>query len=374
MNHQDSCDPGNHSDVTEERYETKSPELSRAADTLDSYNREMKQEPADARVSEEPQISKSLPSATDADKGSLEDEKYGSGIIAGESSASEFSFPMSEKSDQDFSRKQHEASAHGYQQSHPMVSTIAQTPANISSPYVGKSMPLSASPRSSSSLELAVVPRETSNSLGSVLEALQRAKLSLNQKLGNSPQIAGGTSGNVIKPSNPETNKMDSFQIPFGTPGLFRLPTDNQFEATTRANPGIAIQPSFANYPPEIAPGRFLSEPFLESRSAYSGDPFFTVPYRPFTPETRPGVPPQRSLSQPRLTEGSPNRMNHLDPYANPVLPPVQDSYPFLPDVTLRLPLNEEGASRTSPSSERGLPPVMRLSSYDGRAGPNMYR
>ncbi|KAI3458877.1 hypothetical protein Pfo_015540 [Paulownia fortunei] len=368
---QDSCDPGNHSDVTEERYEMKSPELSCAAGTLNSENREMKQEAVDASLSEEPQTSKSLPSLTDADKGSLQDEKCSSGMIACESS-----FPLSkEKSDQEFSGEQHEASAHRCQQCQPMVFAMTPPSANISS-SVGKSMPLHASPGSSSSLELAVVPRENSNNLRSVLEALQRAKLSLNQKLSSLPLVAEGTSGSVIKPSNLETNKVDSFQIPVGSPGLFRLPTDNQFEATARANPGTDAQPRFANFPPEIAPSRFFSEHFVESRSAFSGDLFLTAPSRPFTPEIRPGVPPPRSLSQPRLSEGpsSSNRMNHLDPYTNPVLPSVKDSYPFLPDVTLRLPLNEEGASRTFPSSERGLPPVMRMSLYNERVRPNMYR
>ncbi|KAL8050536.1 hypothetical protein ABFX02_06G087500 [Erythranthe guttata] len=305
---QDSCDPGNHSDVTEELYEMKPPKQSFASETVCTDNQETKQEP---------QISKSLPPVTyDNHKVNSQEQK-----LVGESSATEFSFPTSkEKSDNDSSEKQHEASA---LRTHP-------------------SLQLS----SSSSRELSIMPRETSNNLGSVLEALQRAKLSLNQKLNNLPPSAGGaTSSSAVKPSNLETDKVDSWRIPISSPGLFRLPIDYQFEAN---NP-----------------------------RALSGDSFLThVTNRPFiTPEI------QRSFGQPRLSESPPIMLMHnLDPYVNRVLrSSAEDSYPFFPDVTssLRPPLNEQAgeSSRTSPSSERGLPPVMRLSSsYDPRVGPNMYR
>lgn len=360
VNHQDSGDPGNHSDVTEELYEMKPSELPFATQTLGS-NQETKQEPSDARFSEEPQISMSLPSPTDGNDRSLQEEKHSSSIIASESSAADFSFPISkEKSDQDFPLKQDESSSHRCHQ------CLTNPSAQISSSHVGKNIPLFASPVSSSSLELAVVPRETSSNLASVLEALQRAKLSLNQKLNS----------NVFKPSNPETDKVDTFQFPINSPGLFRLPTDYQFEATARANLHTDARPSFANFPHEIAPSAFLSEPFAASRSALSAELFNTVPSRPpLTPEIRRGIlPPQRSISQPRLSEGQ--HMDHLDPYMNHVLPSIKDHYPFLPDVALRLSLNEEGASRTFSGSERGLPPVMRLSSSpnDERVRPNMHR
>ncbi|KAL8538783.1 hypothetical protein ACS0TY_000699 [Phlomoides rotata] len=352
---QDSFDPGNHSDITEERFETKSPEPPCAPGATDSDNQETKQDSTNARFGEEPGTSKSSPAVTDAEKQNMPDEKY-----SREYSASEFSFPVSEKSNQEFSRKHHEASTRRSQQYPPMVSTISHTPSNISS-------------GSPSSFELAVVPQETSNSLGSVLQALQQAKLSLHGKLGNSPQVEGGSSINAVNPSNTETNHVSSYPIPSGIPGLFRLPTDYPVEATTRAYQGNGVQQSFANYPSEIAPGRFLSESFVESRSALYGDPFHSVPNRPLAPETRLGYSPQRSLflSQPRLSEALSDRMNHFDAYRNPVPPQLTDSYPFLPDVARHLSLNEESYSR---SSERGLPPVMRLSSYDGRAGPNTYR
>lgn len=349
---QDSGDPGNYSDVTEERYETKSPGPSCVAGTLDSDDQEVKQEPADAHASEEPETSQVLPSVADADKGNLQDEKCSTGIVAPESSASDFSFPKSLKSLEDFSGRADETSRHRSQQYQPMVGEIEQTPPQMS-PYEGKSTPLS---EGSSFFELAVVPQESSNNLGSVLEALQRAKISLSEKLRSSPQVP---SGNVAGPSNTQTIKVDGFQLPFGTPGLFRLPTDYQFESSTRVVPGIDARPSFANFAHEFAADRFLTEPFLEPRS----DPFRSVPSRILTPEMRSVVPPQRSHSQPRLGGST---TGHLDPYSNPAASPLEDSYPFLPDITLHIPS----------SSEKGLPPALRLSSssYDGQAGPNIYR
>ncbi|KAG6414848.1 hypothetical protein SASPL_122222 [Salvia splendens] len=352
---QDSCDPGIYSDVTEERYETKSPELPGAAATLDSDNQEVKQQAADASVSEPPQNSKGSTPAADDEKGSLRDDKHSTGIAAPESSASEFSFPKTEKRLEDFSgRAANEASRH---RSRQYMST-EQVPEKTFQPFAGKSVLSGAS----SSFDLAVVPPETSTSLGSVLEALQRAKLSLNEKLSSSHQVAERTSGSVIQPPNPYTNTMNGFQIPFATPGLFRLPTDYQFEPTAGVNPGIGLQPIFANF----------TEQYVEPRSDVSRDLFHIAPSRSLTPEIRStAAPPHRFLSQPRLGGGDPSpstSTNHLDPHA----PRPQELYPFFPYSNNSS--NKEEISRTSLNSEKGLPPFMRLSPYDGHPGPSMYR
>ncbi|KAG6436364.1 hypothetical protein SASPL_101261 [Salvia splendens] len=370
---QDSCDPGNYSDMTEELYEAKSLEQSGAAGKLDSDNQEVKEQPANAHAGELPQISKVSPPAADDNKGSLRDQKYSTSIAAPESLASEFSFPKSEKSLEDFAgRAADEASRHRPQQYVPTVSQIEHALRNTSPSYAGKSTLLS---RSSSSLELAVVPQETSSSLGSVLEALQRAKLSLSEKLSSSPQVAEGKSGNVVQPPNVYTNTMDGFQIPFGTSGPFRLPTDYEFDATASVNPGIGVRPSLTNIPYEYAADRFLTVPYVEPRSAVPGDLFHTASSRSLTPEMRSAAaPPHRFLSQPWLQGGDPSpstSTNHL----NPLVPPSQELYPFSPHISVpNIPSNEEEISRTLLSSERGLPPFMRLSSYDGHAGPSMYR
>ncbi|GER51226.1 epithelial-stromal interaction protein 1 [Striga asiatica] len=273
---QDSGDLGTHSDVTEERFEMKSPEPPSKPDS----------------VTKEPPIKPS------------------------ESSASEFSFPASkEKIDKrDFPSKKPEAPEHRLPQ-HPN--------------------------RISPQLELAVLPQgDPSNSLSSVLEALEKAKLSLNEKLNS----------NSAAPSPEKTpypmigHKFDkSFQIPFRTPELFRLPTDYQFEPSAR--------PSFSNYLPNNS--------FFDSKSAFYNDLFLTTPYRPFSQEmNRPGQSEGQQISLSNRT------INH-DLYTDP-------SYPFVPDFMLRVPMIEEGISRAFPSSpsESGF---MRISSYDQDFRPNMY-
>lgn len=359
---QESYDPGNHSDVTEERYEMEVPKLSQDPGTLDLDNEETNNMPTVAQIREEPPTSKNFPSPTDADHdGNMQDEKCNS---------SEFSFPTTkEKNDHEFLVKQDEAFEVRQQQHLPYSVTTRHPSPNISL-FKRRATP-SAVPGISSSLDVAVMPRDTSNNLGSVLEALQRAKLSLTQTIHHTP-FTGESSSNGITYINPRTFTSDSFKVPIISPGLFRLPTDIQFEATTLANPGVGVQASVPNHLPEIAPGMY--EPTVESRIAFSSGPFHTAPYRSSTPDFRPGAPPHRSFSQPRLDEGtsSLSRLSHHDPYTSATHPTVADTYPYLPDITLGVPLKDEGTSRAFSGSESGLPPLMRLSPYSDRFRPNM--
>ncbi|CAA2934929.1 Hypothetical predicted protein [Olea europaea subsp. europaea] len=398
----DSCDPGNHSDVTEEhneirtpkppytagatssgnyhsdvteeQNEIKAPELPYIAGATSSDHQGMKSQPVEAYFYEEPQASKSLlPSITDANEGNLRC----SGMISFESSATEFLHPISMgSSDQQFSGEHHDAPLHSSHQCLPGCTSIYPS-AKIPLSQAGNNMPMYVSSGSPLCPDLAVTPRETFTDLGSVLEKLQQAKLSLKQNLNSSPLVPGGTSGNIVKSSNPETNTLDKFKIPVAYPGLFRLPTDNEFEAINRSNrPGSGTQFGFTKISPEGAGERFSSNHFVESRSAFVGDQFLNVSPSSVT-EIRPGVSMQGSLSQSGLGGAGPSssdRLNYRNPHMDIVLPSSSnDFYPFLPDFTLRLP-SSEGISRTFPSSELGVPPVTRFSSYDDRYRPNMYR
>ncbi|XP_073297563.1 uncharacterized protein [Primulina huaijiensis] len=270
---QDSGDPGNHSDVTEERNDIKLPEVADATGMLCPNN----QETLGIRFSED-HAPKCLPSLTDAKKEILQDSS--------KSPESEVSILVSNE----------------------------------------KSKPLFISPSSTSSLNLTVVRQETSTNLGSVLEALQQAKSSLQEKLSSLSLVDGGTS-----------NTHDTFKVPTG----------------------------FHAFPHEVSGGKFFTRPYVDPRMALSNEIFSTAPSSTFT-ETSYRVPPQRSLSQPRpgIVPPSYNLTNHIGPYTNMVLPSVRNSYPFLPDFTLRLPLKEE-TMRTSSTSETGLPPVTHLRSYN---------
>ncbi|CAI9773039.1 unnamed protein product [Fraxinus pennsylvanica] len=352
-----------HSDVTEEQDEIKAPEPPYTAGATSSGNQEMKSEQVEAYVYQESQTSKSLPSITDANKGNLPDRRC-SGMISFDSSAPEFSHPMSMgSSDQQFSGNHHDAPLHSSHQCLPSCNS-SYSSAKIPLSHAGNSMPMYVSSGSPLCHDLAVMPQQTFTDLGSVLEKLQQAKLSLKQNLNSSPLVPGGTPGNIGKSSNPETNTLDKFKIPVAYPGLFRLPTDNEFEAINRSNrPGIGTEFGFPQISPESAGERFSSNPFVESRSAFVANQFLNVPPSSFT-EIRPRVSTQGSLSQPRLGGAGPpsfDGLNYRNPRMGMVLPSSSnDFYPFLPDFTLRLP-SSEGISRTFPRSELGVHPVNRF-------------
>ncbi|XP_075513497.1 uncharacterized protein LOC142548826 isoform X3 [Primulina tabacum] len=291
----DSGDPGNCSDVTEERNDIKLPEVADATGMLCPNN----QETVGICFSED-HAPKCLPSLTDAKKKILQDSS--------KSPESEVSILVSNE----------------------------------------KSTPLFISPSSTSSLNLTIARQETSTSLGSVLEALQQAKSSLQEKLSSLSLVDGGTS-----------NTHDTFKVPTGFHALLRLPNEDQYKATTIANhPDIGVPSIFSSFPHEVSGGKFFNRPYVDPRMALSNEVFSTAPSSTFT-ETSYRVPPQRSLSQPRpgIVPPSYNQTNHIGPYTNIVLPSVRNSYPFLPDFTPTM--------RTSSSSETLLPPVTHLRSYN---------
>ncbi|XP_073144938.1 uncharacterized protein [Henckelia pumila] len=335
---QDSRDPGNHSDVTEERDDIKLTKVSDATGTLCTNT----QETLGSLFSKDPQAPKCLSSLTDAKKGFLQD--------LSKSPESEIPILVTNgDNDPEISGLHYDTSVHMCHQYMPMSSNIASPSSKVSSHAE------TSTPSSSSSLNLTVGPQETSTNLGSVLEALQQAKSSLQEKLNSSSLVDRGT-----------LNTHDTFKIPTGSHALLRLPTEDQCKANTIANhPDIGVPSIFSSIPHEVSGGKFFTGPYVDPRMALSNEVFFTVPSSTLT-ETRYRLPPQRSLSQPRPVTVPPsyNQTNHIDPYTNMVLPSVNDSYPFLPNFTPRLPL-KEGTVRTSSSSETGLPPVTHLRSYN---------
>ncbi|XP_027364126.1 uncharacterized protein LOC113871301 isoform X2 [Abrus precatorius] len=83
----------------------------------------------------------------------------------------------------------------------------------------------------------ALVTREQSHQFNGVLESLKQARISLQQELNRLPLVEGGYTGKAITSSSAPVNKReDRFEIPVGCSGLFRLPTDFSNEATARFN------------------------------------------------------------------------------------------------------------------------------------------
>ncbi|XP_073033151.1 uncharacterized protein [Primulina eburnea] len=329
---QDSFDPNSHSDFTEEQEEMKLHGFSVAGGTLSSNKLEMKGKLLETHSGEELETHQSFLSPPDEKKGLFQDQGC-SHVITREP-------PMLESS-----RKDHEAP------SLPIYCTMTHSSTNISS-NAEKIFPPIVSASSSSSNKLPVVLQETSKDLGSVLEALQQAKSSLKQKIATSLPIAGGTS-----------NTLDTFRFPPSSPALFRLPTDYQATSTAK-HPVIDAKSSFANFSPEIYGDKLYPKPYIDPRNALSDVTLLTFPSSPST-ESWHGATPQQSLSYPRPSTGPPshNILYNTAPYTNTV-PPVRYSYPFLPDITLQLPLSD-GTSRSLSSSETSVPPVARFSSND---------
>ncbi|KAI3762198.1 hypothetical protein L1987_52622 [Smallanthus sonchifolius] len=120
------------------------------------------------------------------------------------------------------------------------------------------------------SIEPGLETPENPVQLGSVLEALQQAKLSLRQNFDRFPLLDNG-------PAVPSFRPGDKLPVPFSSAGLFRLPTDYEYEVKTTRAKSLTYDPrlSLTNYPTNDPLGRqFISSPFRESfsRSASSLD------------------------------------------------------------------------------------------------------
>lgn len=256
----DSFDPGTHSDVTEERDEIKAPALTPpppcSTDKLTS-----KSQVNDANFSEEPKTNtEPLPGQTNSDVNNetLDNQNHPSGL---EGTTRNFS-PTQVSSSQD------------------------------------KSLLYKGEQSSCKSYEPTLGTQEIPDKLGSILEALQQAKVSLKKNLDKFPLLENGPIS---------TNRSgDNFTVPFSSAGLFRLPTDYEYGGTSPRANSLTYDPrlSLTNYPTDPSGGQFISSPYRESlsRSATSLDDRYrmvpTFPYQETTPEV-PRLPP--SGSNPRL-------------------------------------------------------------------------
>ncbi|XP_059665983.1 uncharacterized protein LOC132311864 [Cornus florida] len=319
----DSCDPGNNSDITEERDEIKAPAPPYPALTISSEDQEGKSKMGDAlftKESSESHINGFQP-PPHVDMGCLQDKKCSS-VVASESPASDFAFPMATGSHiQECSPSNgHPASGSSHQHL-PSQGSLGNPSADmISSSHEGSSF----FNKEGRQNELALMPRDTSNKLGSVLEALQQAKLSLKHNLNRFPLIEGGSVGKAIEPSVPAMRTGDRVEVPIGCAGLFRVPTDSQFEGNTRANflhSGSRL--SLTNYYPDTGYGddRFMASPYLNSRPSVPSDQFLAISSSPYT-EMRSAVPSNKPFFEP-----------HRDGYADDrfMASPYLDSRPSVP-------------------------------------------
>ncbi|KAJ9175425.1 hypothetical protein P3X46_013982 [Hevea brasiliensis] len=356
----DSCDPGNHSDITEERYEIKGPATNPAI-TIASQTNELRSEVAD--------FNKIQPngflSSSHVDVASLQ-ERESSSMPVSNSSTQDFAFPMVKgKQNQDSPGNNyhpplhvphHDSVSHGSHYS-PGSQYVSSLPSNTSSS-------LSKLKDSGGQNELyALVPHRTSNGVGGVLEALKEAKQALQQKL---PLVAASV-GKSVEHSVPATMPRDKGQIPVGCVGLFRVPTDFSVEANARADFISSIaRLSLGNYYPSTGvpaavSNPFVSSPYLESRPNLSTeDQFLTSQY---VGGSR--IPTQKPYFDPYLDTGLPSSSRYTYPNY-----PINTSYP---DLMPRMPARE-APSASVPGRTVGVTNLNHFSFIDDNIRPNTYR
>ncbi|XP_017247906.1 uncharacterized protein LOC108219127 [Daucus carota subsp. sativus] len=250
-----SFDVGNHSDVTEDRDESREPASPFGEDTFVSCNQEPSLADERLSVSYEPtRVKKSTSN------------------VAFKSQASDVALSKG-------GYDQQQSVAHHY---FPPVSQYNGVPQMENTEVFSSTTNGLNKEASGSTNQFSLMPHDTSNKLGSVLEALQQAKASLKQNLNRSPILDSGP----VRPLNPSvriTGSENGFEFPVGSAGLFRLPTDFQHETTA---PGhfrrSGSQLSSTNNSPGPVGDRFYPSPYMQSRSNSPGDGLFTTRANPY--------------------------------------------------------------------------------------------
>ncbi|XP_057476572.1 uncharacterized protein LOC130764373 isoform X2 [Actinidia eriantha] len=245
----DSCEPGNQSDITEERDETKA-HAPYHAGTTGSEHQETELKVDDVSATKELSNSQSggFQSPLRIDIGCSQDQKKN--MLAHESPTSEFVFPVASGS-RNYSVPPSNSYHHPSCSESPTGNLSAQIfPSHTGSDFSNGDI------SGSNNENYALIPCDTPDKLGSVLEALHRAKLSLKQKANPLPPSDGGS---VSVRKAIEFSVGDKPEVPVGSAGLFRVPSDLLYrvpsdfplEATSKTNlPDSNSRLSLTNYYP----------------------------------------------------------------------------------------------------------------------------
>ncbi|XP_060212516.1 uncharacterized protein LOC132640099 [Lycium barbarum] len=232
---QDSCDPGNYSDVTEERDDGRS--YSAEMINLQNHANEFRESDIPSTYG----VTDNFPSTPN------------SRIINAKSPASEFALPKSngswpENNGPTPAYSHHQCLSVNGSRIHPSEHTISSSGGSGS--QEGRAFE---------------GDYEQANNIGSILGALDQAKFSINQQINVSSVTKGGSS---IEHSIPTTRIEDRLDIPPGCPGLFRLPTDFQPSQRPILENTLGTGFDYLN-PPSI-----LGLPFC-TKSTYPTYPFY---------------------------------------------------------------------------------------------------
>ncbi|XWS66297.1 hypothetical protein CRYUN_Cryun05aG0187500 [Craigia yunnanensis] len=396
----DSCDPGNHSDVTEERDEIKiqaqyvsglaSSQVHGAEGEHICFSRELPKT-----------HSNDLVRHSQADMDQLQDRRCSSSLspesLNPKSPDKKSIIPMANENHyQESMQSNHSPLETSHQFAHADGSPGNQAVQLFSSDMVSSSQ--REPPRSKNEL-YALVPHETSSRFSGVLDALKQARLSLQQKMNALPLIEGASGGKAIEPPVSGRKVGKRVEIPVGCSGLFRVPTDFSVEAIKVNFLGSGSRLSLANYYPDAgvvptASNHLLTTSSMNTRSSSSsnyqpvtGDQFFSNSYMD-TRSSFSTIPTANASSGyinadqiitgryeetgSRISTQKPS----FDPYLEPGLPSSSlqsyPTFPSYPDLVPRI-HTKEGFPAFRTTRSVGVPPD-QFSFYDNHFRPDAHR
>ncbi|KAL1103741.1 hypothetical protein V6Z11_D04G020800 [Gossypium hirsutum] len=375
----DSCDPGNNSDVTEERG---SSQVQEAEGEHICFSKELPKTQSHDPVP---------PSHDEMDQ--LQERNCSSSFSPASldppSSGQKFVSPMAkENHDQESLQSNHSPLPSSHQFAHAHDSPGKQAVQHYSSDMSSSSI---MEPSGNKNELYALVPHEAPGKFTNVLDALKQARMSLQQKIHTLPLIEGASGGKAIEPSVHGRQIGERVEIPVGCSGLFRVPTDFSAEASKVNFRGSGLQLSLANYYPEavVVPtssshllttsymntqsssssnysDRFYSNPYMDVRSSYSAVPTasgYISDDQNFT--GRYAETGSRSTQKPRF-----------DPYMEPGLPSSglqsYPTFPTYPDLVPQMQTKEAFPVFRAPSSGQVRPD--QFSFYDNHFRPDTHR
>ncbi|XP_073223753.1 uncharacterized protein [Cicer arietinum] len=344
----DSCDPGNHSDMTEDKEESKA-QIPYSSKAVTSNAQEDKAEPGGVRSSEEifksearDVMPKSYDDTSDYNNQNsptfrtsnlLGQENLHSPLNGNQTESSVNSHPQSSEVNY------HDPHGRGYPDSKPTLSFPK---------YIQHgSLHQNDSSRNKNDL-YALVFREQSHEFNGILESLKQARLSLQQELNRLPLVESSHKG--IKPSAFVGKSEGRFDIPVGFSGLFRLPTDFSDEATSRFGVRDSAGGFGSNFyhnnrgTSRTSDVQFVANPYYGTRMSLSAnDQAHTTRYL----ENGPISDSKKTPFDPFLNGGPPNSSK-----------PVYPSFPVNPSYQVTSPQTPYGGELSKPYSSRpaGVP------------------
>ncbi|KAF5187806.1 enolase-phosphatase E1-like isoform X1 [Thalictrum thalictroides] len=229
----DSCEHGNQSDITEEREETRA-EASGNVDTNPSLDQGGSEQAFYNGEKVEDHIN-DIPDQPQKDNGFSQEQQYNNPTVHhSHNTFHEFSFPSQVILEARSSEKQKPGCSENSSCRSASYGSSKHQEAQFSSSYVGGSFHKGES--SGKALQVATHDK-ISNGLGGVLDALQRAKLSLKHELNRvSLSTADGRVVKTTKPSDLVITGDNGREILVGSAGLFRVPTSSQYDAPGKPN------------------------------------------------------------------------------------------------------------------------------------------